>query len=135
MARTVATTHLIDRVAEIHGREVIETPVGFKYIGQFIEQGRIILGGEESAGLVIRGHLPEKDGILACLLVAEMAAKRVESLTSQKKALFERFGPVYNRPLNIRLLESDREALDEKIASDIREFFGPPLHGSTAPTD
>jgi len=124
VARTVATTHLIDRVAELHGREVIETPVGFKYIGQFIEQGRIIFGGEESAGLAIRGHLPEKDGILACLLVAEMVAKRGKSLTSHKKALFERTGPVYNRRLNIRLAPSDREALDEKIASDIQEFYG-----------
>ena len=127
VARTVATTHLIDRVAELHGREVIETPVGFKYIGQFIEQGRIILGCEESAGLAIQGHLPEKDGILACLLVAEMVAKRGKSLTSQKKALFERTGPVYNRRLNIKLASSDREAIDENIASDIQEFFGRPV--------
>jgi phosphoglucomutase len=127
VARTVATTHLIDRVAELHGREVIETPVGFKYIGQFIEQGRIIMGGEESAGLAIRGHLPEKDGILACLLVAEMVAKRGKSLTSQKKDLFERTGAVYNRRLNIRLAETDREAIREKIASDVQEFFGRPV--------
>jgi len=120
-------THLIDRVAALHGRKVLETPVGFKYIGEYIENGRIIFGGEESAGLAIRGHLPEKDGILACLLVAEMVAKRGKSLTAQKKALFERTGPVYNRRLNIRLQPAARAAVDEKIASDIQEFFGRPV--------
>src|SRR5438034_11669282 len=55
-----------------HGQGVHQTPVGFKYIGQLIREDKIALGGEESAGLTIRGHIPEKDGILACLLVAEM---------------------------------------------------------------
>ena len=55
IARTVATTHLIDRVAKLHNRDLLETPVGFKYIGEYIKEGRIILGGEESAGLSIRG--------------------------------------------------------------------------------
>jgi phosphoglucomutase len=127
VARTVATTHLVDRVARLHGREVFETPVGFKYFARFLEEDRIVLGGEESAGLTIRGHLPEKDGILACLLVAEMVAKRGKSLTSQKKALFERTGPVYNRRLNIRLDPAARKAVDEKIAADIPEFFGRPV--------
>ena len=124
VARTVATTHLIDRVAELHGLEVLETPVGFKYIGEYIEQGRIILGGEESAGLAIQGHLPEKDGILACLLVAEMVAERGKSLSSLLKNLFERTGEVYNRRLTIRLKPSVRNALDAKIASNVSDFFG-----------
>ena len=53
---------------------VFQTPVGFKYIGELIQQDKIAMGGEESAGMTIRGHVPEKDGILACLLVAEMVA-------------------------------------------------------------
>ena len=124
VARTVATTHLIDRVAELHGLEVIETPVGFKYIGEYIEQGRIMLGGEESAGLAIQGHLPEKDGILACLLVAEMVAERGKSLTLMLKGLFDRTGEVYNRRLNIPLNPSVRNIMDAKIASNISDFFG-----------
>ena len=124
VARTVATTHLIDRVATLHGLEVLETPVGFKYIGEYIERGQIVMGGEESAGLAIQGHLPEKDGILACLLVAEMVAVRGKSLTSQLKSLFERTGEVYNRRLNLRLKASTRSTMDAKIASDISEFCG-----------
>ena len=71
LARSVATTHLIDAIARKLDVELHETPVGFKYIGEYIKEGRIILGGEESAGLSIRGHVPEKDGILACLLIAD----------------------------------------------------------------
>src|SRR6266481_4760632 len=67
-ARSVATTQMIDAVAKLHGQTVYQTPVGFKYIGQLIREDKIALGGEESAGLTIRGHIPEKDGILACLL-------------------------------------------------------------------
>ena len=75
-ARSVATSQLIDAAAKAHGQKTYQTPVGFKYIGQLIREDKIALGGEESAGLTIRGHVPEKDGILACLLVAEMIAAR-----------------------------------------------------------
>ena len=86
--RSVATTHLIDAVARHHGVPVYETPVGFKYMGKLIADDKIVLGGEESAGLSIKGHLPEKDGILACLLVAEMAALRGKSLAEQIQDLY-----------------------------------------------
>ncbi len=80
-ARSVATSHLMDAVARSYGTTVYQTPVGFKYIGELIGQDKIALGGEESAGLTIRGHVPEKDGILACLLVAEMIAARRATLS------------------------------------------------------
>ena len=124
MARTVATTHLIDRVAKFHNREVLETPVGFKYIGEYIKEGRIILGGEESAGLSIRGHVPEKDGILACLLIAEMVASRGKSVKTQLNDLFLKVGPVYNRRLNVKLDPAISARVKQKIASDVREFYG-----------
>jgi len=124
VARTVATTHLIDRVARFHQLEVLETPVGFKYIGEYIKEGRIILGGEESAGLSIRGHVPEKDGILACLLIAEMVASRRKSLARQLNDLFLKVGPVYNRRLNVKLDPAMSARVKQKIASDVREFHG-----------
>jgi phosphoglucomutase len=124
VARTVATTHLIDRVAKLHKRELLETPVGFKYIGEYIKEGRIILGGEESAGLSVRGHVPEKDGILACLLIAEMVASRRKSLKNQLKDLFSRVGEVYNRRLNVKLDPSISARVKQKIASDVKEFHG-----------
>jgi phosphoglucomutase len=104
--------------------ELLETPVGFKYIGEYIKQGRIILGGEESAGMSVRGHVPEKDGILACLLIAEMVASRGKSLKTQLKDLFNRVGEVYNRRVNVKLDPSISSRVRQKIDSDVREFHG-----------
>ena len=124
VARSVATSHLIDKVARLHGRQLLETPVGFKYIGEYIKEGKIVLGGEESAGLSIKGHVPEKDGILAGLLVAEMVSRRGKSLKNQLKSLFSRVGPVYNRRLNIQLGPGISTRVREKIAADVHEFHG-----------
>src|SRR5438034_476824 len=117
-----ATTRLSGRVAKLHELELLERPVGFKYIGEYIKEGRIILGGEESAGLSIRGHVPEKDGILACVLIAEMVASRGKSLKNQLKELFSRVGEVYNRRVNVKLDPSIGARVRQKIASDVKEF-------------
>jgi phosphoglucomutase len=124
-ARSVATSHLLDAVAAKHGRKVRQTPVGFKYIGQFILQDAIALGGEESAGLSIRGHVPEKDGILACLLVAEMIAARQAPLEEQLRALFRGVGREY-WPLrtNLHLPEDVKTRAVERLKSDFSEFLG-----------
>jgi len=124
-ARSVATTHLLDAVAKFHGQPVYQTPVGFKYIGELIKQDKIALGGEESAGLSISGHVPEKDGILACLLVAEMIAVRRASLAEQLRALFQKVGAEY-WPVRVNLhLAADVQArLLERLKKDFKEFLG-----------
>jgi phosphoglucomutase len=124
-ARSVASTHLLDAVAKSHGAQVHETPVGFKYIGELIKQDRIALGGEESAGLSIRGHVPEKDGVLACLLVAEMLARRGGTVREQLQKLFARAGGEY-WPLrvNLRLPEDVKARFVERIKGDIGEIAG-----------
>jgi phosphoglucomutase len=124
-ARSVATSHLLDAVAAKHGRKVHQTPVGFKYIGQLILQDAIALGGEESAGLSIRGHIPEKDGILACLLVAEMIAARQAPLEEQLRALFQRVGREY-WPVrtNLHLPDDVKTRALERLKSDFAAFIG-----------
>ena len=87
VAKSVATTNLINALAEYHKVPLYETPVGFKYIGELIIEDKIAIGGEESAGLTIRGHVPEKDGVIAGLLVAEMVATRGKSLGAQLKGV------------------------------------------------
>jgi len=124
-SRSVATTHLLDAVAKLHGVKVYETPVGFKYVGPLLREGKIALGGEESAGMTIRGHLPEKDGILACLLVAEMIAAREATITEQLRDLFRRVGrefwPVRE---NLHLPEEVQSRLPERLRGDFKEFAG-----------
>ena len=123
--RSVATTHLIDAVARLHGVKAYETPVGFKYVGPLLRAGKIALGGEESAGMTIHGHLPEKDGILACLLVAEMIAARQKSLGDQLRDLFRRVGaefwPVRE---NLHLPAEAQAKLAERLRENFSEFAG-----------
>ncbi|MFZ0922432.1 MAG: phosphoglucomutase/phosphomannomutase family protein [Candidatus Acidiferrales bacterium] len=124
-ARSVATSHLIDAVARHHGVPVFETPVGFKYIGPFLEADKITLGGEESAGMTIRGHIPEKDGIIACLLVAEMIAARRKSISDQLRDLFRREGRGYwPVRVNLRFSPDVISSLPPRFTSTFKEFGG-----------
>ena len=86
VVRTVPTSHHVDAVAEMLGVKVHETPVGFKYIGALMESEAIIVGGEESGGLSVKGHVPEKDGILACLLHGGTGRHREEEPPPDFKA-------------------------------------------------
>jgi len=124
-ARSVATSHLLDAVAQHHGTTVFQTPVGFKYIGELIQQDKIAMGGEESAGMSIRGHLPEKDGILACLLVAEMIAVRRASLLEQLRALFKKVGREF-WPLraNLHLPDNVKARTLNRLKADFSTFLG-----------
>lgn len=124
VARSVATTHLINAVAKRHNVPVYETPVGFKYIGELIKQNKIIIGGEESAGLSIYGHVPEKDGILACLLVAEMVARRQASLGEQLQTLFGKVGAYYPVRVNLHLGAAARDHVVKRIQHDPKSFDG-----------
>jgi phosphoglucomutase len=124
VAKSVATTNLINALAEHHKVQLYETPVGFKYIGELIIEDKIAIGGEESAGLTIRGHVPEKDGIIAGLLIAEMVAKRGKSVGEQLKQLFNKVGSFYPVRENFRLTPEVKAAFTEKMKADPKELGG-----------
>ncbi len=123
VARSVATSHLVDRVAASRGLKLYETPVGFKFIGELINRDEIILGGEESAGLSIRGHYPEKDGILACLLAVEAVTVRGKSLTAQLEDIYSRVGKLESGRIGVKLTDDVSRTLKEKLARE-PEFVG-----------
>ncbi len=124
VAKSVATTNLINAVAKHHGVELHETPVGFKYIGELIKQDKIAIGGEESAGLSIRHHVPEKDGVLAGLLCCEMVAKRGKSLGQQLKELFAEVGSFYSLRENFHLTREAMAKFTGKLGKEPRELMG-----------
>jgi phosphoglucomutase len=124
VAKSVASTNLINALAKKHGVPLYETPVGFKYIGELIMQDKIAIGGEESAGLSIRHHVPEKDGLLAGLLCCEMVARRGKSLGEQLKSLCNQVGSYYPVRENFRLTAEVKAKFTEKLRSDPREFSG-----------
>jgi phosphoglucomutase len=92
VARSVATTHILDRIARQYDMPVYKTPVGFKFIADLFLKGQIVFGGEESAALALKNHLPEKDGIIAGLLAAEMVAVSGKPLAELVRGLFKEYG-------------------------------------------
>jgi len=134
-ARSIATSHLVDAVAKKHGIEVYETGVGFKFIGDLLVQGKIIFGGEESAGMTIKDHVPEKDGILACLLVAEMVACEKKSIKDLLKRLFKEVGTILNDRINVRLTEANRADVNARLSQPLSELGGFRVKGKKTTAD
>ncbi|MEW6228949.1 MAG: phosphoglucomutase/phosphomannomutase family protein, partial [Bacillota bacterium] len=116
--RTVATTHMVDAVARACGLEVRETPVGFKFVSAEMRRARVAIGGEESGGLSIGGHVPEKDGILACLLATEMRAVTGQPLSRTLRALMDEVGPFYSKRLDLHVSRSAKEKVIGMLCDD-----------------
>ena len=124
VARSVATTHLIDRIARRFDLPLFKTPVGFKYLADLFLKKKIIFGGEESACLAIKDHLPEKDGIYAGLLVAEMIAATGKSLSQQIKELFQKYGKRVGKQKSIPLTPTNEKKLKKLIKNPPSKFAG-----------
>jgi phosphoglucomutase len=124
VGKSVATTNLLNAIAEKNHLELHETPVGFKYIGELIKQDKITIGGEESAGLTIRGHVPEKDGIIAGLLCCEMVATKKKSMQELLRELFGKVGSFYPVRENFRLTPEVKEKFTKKVTADPKDFSG-----------
>lgn len=124
LARSVATTHLMDAIAKKLDVPLYETPVGFKYIGELILADKIALGGEESAGMSMYRHLPEKDGILACLLVAEMVASTGKKIGELIDETHEEFGYFYSKRIDLKLTTQLKESLAQKLANPPKQLNG-----------
>jgi phosphoglucomutase len=122
VVRTVPTSHQVDAVAKLLGVKVYETPVGFKYIGEIMEREPVIVGGEESGGLSVKGHVPEKDGILACLLMAELVATEKKSLGQILKELAKQIGEFYTDRINVSFAPEKKEALLAKLGGGLQNI-------------
>ena len=111
VARSMATTHALDAIAKKFGVPLYETPVGFKYIGEKLLAGEIIFGGEESAGLTVEGHVPEKDGILADLLCAELVGAEGKTIGQLRSRLWNEIGTFLTRRIDLELSPEARRRL------------------------
>lgn len=116
VARSVATTHLVDRIAREYDLPLYRVPVGFKYIADLFLKKKIVFGAEESACMAIKDHLPEKDGIFAGLLVVEMMATMGKTLTEMIADLFDKYGKRVGQQKSIPLT-----AKREKILMELKQ--------------
>jgi phosphoglucomutase len=124
VGRSLATSHLIDAVAAEHGLELVETPVGFKSFGAMLVNGTLEFAGEESAGLAWARHLPERDGILACLLTAEMVAREGKGLLELGQELAARVGTYAFRRNQLPLTDRNRQMLERRLEQEWTEIDG-----------
>ena len=116
IVRSISTTHLLDRLAKKYNLEVLETAVGFKYIGEIMRSHDVLIGGEESGGVSVKGHIPEKDGILANLLIVEMLAFEGKPLSAIWQDVLDEAGtdPIYLRD-DLQLTHRTQKALMQRI--------------------
>ena len=117
--RTVSTTFLVDRVAEAHGESATETAVGYKWVAEAMAETRALLGGEESGGFGVRGHLRNKDGVLLALLAA--AAEAEESLDDRLARLREDHGDIHQDRVSVDCPDDRKDAVVETLGEDLPE--------------
>lgn len=118
VAKTISGTFLIDRMCERYDLELTETPVGFKHLGELILKRNYLIGGEESGGMGFRGYLPERDGILCCLLLLEMTAMERKTVSQLIDELTREFGAFYYDRIDTRFPVERRHALLEGLAQE-----------------
>ncbi len=115
VVKTFSTSRLIDKMAGGYGLPVHEVPIGFKYICDLMLQEDILIGGEESGGIGIKNHIPERDGLLCGLLLMEIALAGGKSLAAQIEDLHAKYGPHHYDRIDLHL--RDRDALVEFMGS------------------
>ena len=113
--RNIATTHLLDRVAEAYGQPCIEVPVGFKHISAGMEANDALIGGESSGGLTVRGHIHGKDGLYAASLLLEMLCVTGKPMSKLILEIYERFGEAHMAEFDWALTTESRGRIHQQI--------------------
>lgn len=116
--RNVATTHVLDRMAESFGEVCFEVPVGFKHISSKMQETGAIIGGESSGGLTVRGHINGKDGIYAATLLVEMIAVTGKRLSELADEIREKYGTTYMEECSYKFSEERKEDLKKTLFQD-----------------
>lgn len=126
--RNIATTHLLDRVAEAFGQTCYEVPVGFKHISSCMDEHDALIGGESSGGLTVRGHISGKDGLYAASLLVEMLSVTRKPLSALVEEIYDEFGEMHMAEYDWALTPQSRESIHQTIMVDQKlPDFGLPV--------
>ena len=124
VVKSLSVTQMVDRQCASYGLKLIETPVGFKHICGYMTEHDVLIGGEESGGIGVKGHLPERDGIFLGLMLCEMMAVRGKPLGTLVQELMDEFGVHEFRRVDLRLSEKEKESVIKRFRRDVREIGG-----------
>lgn len=120
VVRTVATTHMLDKISKYNNIPLVETKVGFKYVAEEMLKDATLIGGEESGGVSIDGHLPEKDGLLGNLLLIEaLAYKKKKTVSALAEDLFAKYGRLESKRTDFHVSNDEKQ----KIADYLDTFL------------
>ncbi len=125
VVKTFSTTDMLAKMGKAYRLDVETTPIGFKYIAPMIIDGDVLVGGEESGGIAVKGHVPERDGLFIGLTVLEMIVKRERALSGLVRELMDEFGPHYQARSDLHTTPERKEAvLAELDAKGMKQVDG-----------
>ncbi len=128
IVRTFSTTDMLARMAERYGLPIETTPIGFKYIAPKMITGKVLVGGEESGGIAVMGHIPERDGIYIGLLIAEIMVERQKKLSELVQELFDEFGPHYFYREDLHMTEEVKQRIMQRLQEEgLQHVAGEPV--------
>jgi phosphomannomutase len=125
VVRAFNTTRMLDRICAKYGRKLHETSIGFKYIADLMMEGDILIGGEESGGIGYSRFLPERDGVLNCLLLANVMAEEGKPLGQLVADLQKEFGPHYYGRSDLHIPEDMKRDAIQRARADNTQNLGP----------
>ena len=121
--KAITTSQLVYRLGEIFNVPVFETLVGFKYIAPLLINENAIIGGEESGGYGFRGHVPERDGVLACLYFLDLMIKTGKTPSQLIDYLYSKVGPHYYERIDVKYPQDQRQAMIERVGNSHPEHI------------
>jgi alpha-D-glucose phosphate-specific phosphoglucomutase len=124
VVRAFNTTRMLDRIAAKYGRKLHETSIGFKYIADLMMEGNILIGGEESGGIGYSRFLPERDGVLNCLLLANVMAEEGKPLGQLVADLQREFGPHYYGRRDLHIPEDVKQNAIQRARAEVTQALG-----------
>jgi phosphomannomutase len=124
VVRGFNTTRMLDRIAAKHGRKIYETKIGFKYIADLMMEREILIGGEESGGIGCSRYLPERDGVLNCLLLANVMAEEGKPLGQLVADLQREFGPHFYGRRDLHIAEEIKQGAIQRARADDTRRLG-----------
>lgn len=127
VVRAFNTTKMLDRICAKHGRKLHEVGIGFKYVTDLMLQREILIGGEESGGIGITRHLPERDGLLNALLLATVMAEEKRTLAELILDLEEEYGEHHYGRIDLRIADEIKNSAISRARAGVKEFAGMPM--------
>jgi phosphomannomutase len=129
VVKSFSVTHMVDQQCAKYGLTMHETAIGFKHICRLMTERDVLIGGEESGGLGVKGHLPERDGIFLGLMLAEMMAVRRKPLSALVQELMDEFGRHEFKRFDLHTTEKEKIAIMKKYQRGVRAIGGFPVTG------